>query len=339
MTDTLSLKQLKEKNALEDGQTPVEAKPKQEVKLDEYVEEKPELKADEVGTEIEHDDDVSDADSESWKQPEEAEASENEQSGFKPNSAIGKVRKQLRAKINERDEELELLKAKIQKLESGSGQAPRQAQQRPKLEQYDYDEDKYNDALDAYYESKIDSRVANTQQSQSKKAQEEALKQAKESALNAHYIRAEKLVESGSVSEDEYHSADKSLRMSLEKAFPNNGESITDDLIVTLNDLGDGSEKLLYQLGINSAKRDQFIAKLKTSPYSAVAYLGMLHATINSPNKRKSSAPKPATQIKGESGGKAENLYQQWKKLDGDPSRISIKRKAKASGVDTSNWN
>ena len=74
-----------------------------------------------------------------------------------------RVRTKLKAKVAEKSEEIETLKSEIQALKasqtpsraSASNNAPR----RPTLEQFDYDETKYTEALDGWYFSQMDERA------------------------------------------------------------------------------------------------------------------------------------------------------------------------------------
>jgi hypothetical protein len=79
------------------------------------------------------------------------------------------------------------------------------------------------------------------------------------------------------------------------------------------------------------------------SGFTAVAYLGSLQAQISTPTRKRSSAPKPTSNVGGEAGanGQAGTMQKAYKKAGESndiQARISLKRKAKSQGIDTSNW-
>lgn len=349
MSETLSLKELKEQNAAADAakQPKPESKPKERL-VDDYVEEVEEVVADKVEeSEVEDDHDES-TELESWMQTDEA-TSENEKKGFKPNPEAAKQRKKaqaLRGSLAEKDDELEQLRAEIDKLKQSPSRnaQPESLSPRPKLADYDYDDEKYDAAIDEWFDKKLEHKITATTSIKSKqqeaKQQEETLKRDIQDALDSHYSRATKLVESGKVSAELYQQADKSVRQLVESVFPKQGEATTDALIKTLNSLGEGSEKVIYSLGVNQGKRDKFETLLRKDAFAAIAYLGSLQTELNSPNKQKSSAPKPAAQLQGNAGnaGKPSVMQKQYTKSSDIQERLDLKRQAKKQGIDTSKW-
>ena len=278
------------------------------------------------------------------KQEEEAEEwlksdDSDEDSGFKPNSLAASLRRKYKEKAAKKDEEIELLRHEIEKLK-GTTAAPQQTK-KPTLADFDYDEEKFSSALADWTVAQTQSRLQSDQQKQLEQKQLEAQQKAIEQSLNNHYQRAEKLISEGKVSVEQYTNADRALRESIDAVMPGNGDIIADNIISVLDGLGEGSEKVTYLLGVNKAKRDEFLSLLsqgQSGSVKATAYLGKLLATVSEPVKRKSQAPKPGADVKVQGGGKAETLYQQYKKLGAGPERVSLKRKAKAQGIDTTNW-
>lgn len=347
MAETLSLKELKEQNAETNAaeETKEEEIVKDTTVTDDYVEEVEEVKAGEAeeSESAEADDDK--AELESWMQTDEA-TSDGEQSGFKPNPEAAKLRKKLRAKLDEKDDELEKLKAEIEGLKKGATAKPAQSESlppRPKLADYDYDDEKFEQALDDWQDKRLDQKLRTRESMTSKevqaKQQQDAYKKDVSSAVDAHYSRAEKLVESGAVSADLYAQADRSVRQLVDSVYEGQGDEVTDGLIKTLNSLGEGSEKVLYSLGVNTTRRDRFETLLRKDVFAATAYLGSLQTELNSPNKRKSSAPKPPPKIEGDStSGHGSTLQKQYEKAKDLQTKINLKRQAKRDGVDTSKW-
>jgi hypothetical protein len=356
----LSLNELKEQNAetetkTEDNQNVVE----QEVLDDENINEEVAEKADDSQEDDTEDGSTEGGELESWQLTED-ETSENDQTGFVPNAEAAKKRKQNKvlrgtvkeqdSKIESQDSEIELLRKQVEKLKAGitSNIAPiaPTLSPRPTREDFGYDEVKYDNALDKWNDDKVEMRINNLNQSSIKKQQEEEAQlksqQAQKNSLDDHYARAEKLIDSGKVSADNYNAADVNVRRALETVFPNAGDQMADRIIATLNSLGDGSEKVMYQLGVNNSKLNEFINTVKADPtgLSMMAHLGKLHSDISNPAKRRSNAPKPATRVSGDSQTKNGHgsMFKQWSKSTDVQSRISLKRKAKAAGEDVSKW-
>lgn len=343
MAETLTLAELKAQNA-------AESEPEQETEQVEQEEAQDTHVTIDIETEeTETDDEAEQEESEeveSWLKEDVATPSDEADSGFKPSPEAAAVRKKLKAKLSEKDGELEQLKAELEQLKSGQGQQAQQANSlppKPKLEDYDYDEAAHDAALDDWYDKKFDAKVSNTlttkQQQEQQQAQQEQFKKSLEDAENAHYTRAEKLVAEGKVSAERYQQADRAVRESFDRLAPGKGDDIVAHLIKTLNSLGEGSEKVMYQLGVNPSKMQEVANMYSSDPsgLTAVAYLGKLQATIQSPVKRKSSAPKPSPELQGSGSGKSpEKAFLDKYKRAGDnlQKRLDIKREAKRAGID-----
>jgi hypothetical protein len=338
--EKLSLKELKEQNASEVVE---------EEAVEEVIE-TAEAENDELAGETEADpvekQEEAEEEPESWMQAEDAEISEGDQKGgFVPNHGVAAVRRKLKAKLNDVKDENTELKARIEALESGRVQ-PSESDQlppRPKREDFDYDDDKYDAAVDEWNDKKLDAKLSRHTQTASQKAQAEKAHNDLKQSIDGHYDRASKLVESGKISEDSYLNADRVVRQTMDRIAQGQGDAITDSLISTLSNMGDGSEKVMYQLGVNPTKlaRLESLMRSDSSGLSAAAYLGTLQSSITTTNKRRSSAPKPASKVDGEggSGGPEGALRKEYEKAGDDvQARISIKRKAKRQGIDTNQW-
>ena len=350
----ITLDELKAENAAieaEANNAPVEDK--KEPIQDEYVEVKEEIKANEVESSTE-DNDEKETELESWQLTEETETSEDDhKSGFVPNHEAAKRRKQakaLKGELNDTKDENKELLARIAALESGSKLAteikPNKPLVKPTREQFDFDDDAYDIAVDKYYDEKFDQKLnnhsTNANQKNQQEAQQQAIDVAKKKSLDDHYERAAKLVSQGKVTEESFKGADTVVRMTLEKMYPGQGDSSADALISTLDSLGGGSEKVMYQLGVNPSKMQELQSKLTADPSGmlACAYLGQLQAQIQTPSKRRSQTPAPSSKADGEGGsaGKGGSMQKAYDKADGSQARITIKREAKLKGVDVSNW-
>lgn len=288
---------------------------------------------------------------ESWQLTEEAEASDDDKkSGFVPDA--GYAAKRLKGKLKAKDTEVDELKAKLEALQNGTAPQAQPVSElgpRPTREQFDYNDDAYDAAIDAWNDKKFDMKLkSHTQTSQAdaaQQAQQEAYNKAQQKSLDDHYGRALKLVNDGKVSEESYNNADALVRQSLDSLKPGNGNNLANALISTLNSLGEGSEKVMYQLGVNPAKMQELKNKLSADPsgLSASAYLGQLQSQVQTPSKRRSQAPKPSANADGEGGssgreGTFKKAYDKAEKAGDLQGKLNAKRAAKAQKVDTSNW-
>lgn len=350
----LSLKELKAENAgTEEVKEDVKVDDTQEVNKDEYVEvdkSGAEVKEESESTEDGEDDKP---EIESWMQTEEAETSDNEKKGgFQPNAEAASRRKQnkaLRGELGDAKDENTKLLERISALEAGN--APQEQKQtelepRPTREDFDFDDDAYDAAVDKWNDEKLELKLNThykTNQDKNQQAQQQQAQQALMTKnLDSHYEKAQKLVDEGKITEESFRNSDTVVRRSMENVFKGKGNQMTDALISTLNTLGDGSEKVMYQLGVNPVKMQELSTLLTNDPsgLTAMGFLGQLQANITSPNKRSSQAPNPGSKVEGESGngGKAGIAHKAYDKSTDLQTRISMKRKAKKEGIDTSKW-
>lgn len=267
-----------------------------------------------------------------------------------PVSVLAKVRGKLKGTVREQGSEIEELKAEIERLKNP--QQPTQQPQtnqtppRPTLEQFDYDNEAYDAAIDEWQLKRFQAIQANEQQQSKVSQQQEAQLKQIEQATNSHYERAQKLVETGVISADAYNQADTAVRTAFEHVFPNQGDSVTDAVISQLNSLGDGSEKVMFHLGRNPTALNELKSRLTSDPtgMQAMAYLGTLHAKATlAPTKKVSQAPKPATQLRGEENTSSaatplRKKYRAAHKSGNPQDAFNIKREARMKGFDTSSW-
>lgn len=327
-----TLDELKAKNAaLEAAQTETEVA---EVENDET---ETHYEGDEVeAKETEPEGEVSAA-PEAWM----ADDSEDEQasgSGAKfSDGDIAAAKRKLRAKLEKQhNEELERVKAALEALKRGVTQPAVQSTATvPTLEQCDYDEGKYAAAMTAWVRSQVQGA---TQASEAQAQQAQQIKELEES-VEAHYKRAADLVTKHNIDPDLYRSADENFRKTVERVFPGKGELIADQMLARL---GDGSEKVAYQLGRNNQKREVFESKLRQDPSGLTAsiYLGTLLTEVNLPAAKKTRAPAPAARANGGQGVVSDevNLKKKYQAEQDVQKRFDIRMQAKRNGIDVKNW-
>lgn len=300
----------------------------------------------EAADEIETDDDA-EAQGESEVE-EEWLKGDSEQSQAVPLSKHVEMRHKLKARLSEKDSELDQLRQEVERLKAGYA-APQQQQaptlKMPKLSDFDFDEDRYAEAMAGYQEQLLESKLAQKLGSREQQQAQQVAEQRRNEKVEQHYERAAKLVSSTpGFTEEKYKAADYRVRQELH-TLTGNGDLVTDELIARL---GEGSERVIAHLGINAAKLETLKQKLAedNSGIAASIWLGELKSDLNKAKtvNKLSKAPKPDGGLKGDAGGVSvtgSNLLKQVKAArdSGDIAKVlQIKAKAKANGIDTSNW-
>lgn len=247
------------------------------------------------------------------------------------------------AEIDQRASEIESLRQEVESLKRGQPVVTAQPVLKPPtLEECGWDESVFQAKNAQYVEALIESKLTNhtqraTQTQQVQQAQDELNRE-----VDKHYERVSGFVAKGVVSEDNYLNADAVVRNRLNAVRPDiGGDQLANTLIANL---GEGSEKVIYHLGVNSTAMMALENHLRSDPSGlrAAAYLGELKAKFNSaPINKLSNAPKPDSSLKGNVnvGGKTFKSAYDKAEASGDISgMLKAKREAKAAKVDTSKW-
>lgn len=261
-----------------------------------------------------------------------------------PLSAHINKRRELKGKIEEKDSQIEELRAEIEALKSNKAPqaAPVIEPKRPDPLDFDSDSD-YHDALDKYYDDRMDQRLSLVSQTNDARARQESVVSQRNEAVDAHYERASKLVGDFKISPKAYQDADAAVRTDIDSIMPGQGDAIVDELI---SRLGDGSEKVMYYLGKNPKERALLVSKFakdKTG-LDASIYMGELKAKIATAQTNNTSrAPEPAARPNGQAGkaGDGGALQRKWKKAhdkDDPQAAYEIKKQARTQGIDTKDW-
>jgi hypothetical protein len=289
-------------------------------------------KPDEEGKEVEPED---------WMKPDDDQTSSGSDRKF-TDSDIAAAKNKLKAKLQRKhDEETEKLKARLKELEQGK----QPDLQKPKREQF-LDHDDPDEAFaEAVAEWKWNQKNA---ESQAEKAAQDAERKRIErmqevsQGVDEHYQRAVTLAEESGISAEMYQSADYRVRQAVDDVFEGAGDTIADALI---SNLGKGSERVFYNLGVNKTRLSELQSLLRTDPsgIKAAVFLGELKHDLTAPKKRQSNAPRPAPQADGDAAvtQSAKALKSKYDKAHakGDSqTAFNAKREAKQAGVDTSKW-
>jgi len=347
-----SLAELKEENRLAEEKEAAEAKAAEEAVAEAKEETATTLDTPESKAETETPENDSETEEateevgELWMQTEEQTP---EGDAKFTDSDVANLRRKLKAKIQKEKDENDDLRATVESLQSqiqslsGGGQAQPQAQApdntgMPMPEDFDYDNDAYKVAMAQWVNQTVAQTVQQNSAQVSQQAQVSQAKQQLESDVEAHYQRAANLVKEVGVDADVYKNADLAVRQAFESVLPGNGDAVTDELI---SRLGEGSEKVMYYLGVNPTKRMEIVNKMASDPsgISASIALGEIKTSITAPKKKVSNAPAPGAELSGSGGSdSAVKARKDYEKATDVQSRISMKRKAKAAGIDTSDW-
>lgn len=259
-------------------------------------------------------------------------------------SDIGKAKAKLRAKLErEHSSEVDQLKQQIEELKRVK---PVGGEELVKPKRTDFDN--HDDPDDAYTDAVVEWKIKVNQAEQSAATthadlQRKQLEQKARltEAVDQHYERAVKLSEETGITPELYQGADLMVRREVDRLFPDKGDAITDALIANL---GEGSEKVFYSLGVNSTKRAKLAGLLEADPsgIQAAVFLGTLKAELNAPAKRKSNAPAPSPNLDGDKGvNQGGDFLKKYKKAhqSGDmQSALNAKLAAKRAGVNVKDW-
>ena len=257
------------------------------------------------------------------------------------------IRQKYKGKINDLKDENEELRRQIETAPRGQKQITGQNVDTSIKEpaRADFKDDMAY--LEARQDYKMEVHAAEQEtrhQSQQVHQKQTEAKQNLTKAVDAHYMRADQLVTQSGIAPEKYQQADTIVRQALDSVFPEAGDGVVDSLIARM---GEGSEKVIFNLGVNAARRTELLQHLRDDPsgIAAAVFLGDLKGKLAAPAKRQSQAPAPGKgnlngDGKGE-GGKKRALLKKYreahKKNDGQ-SAFNAKKEAKALGIDVSKW-
>lgn len=252
-----------------------------------------------------------------------------------------RMKHELRGKLSERDQEIERLRQENESLKGSGHVQQTKSLEVPKLEDYETDDD-YNKALASYIDNKIKSESVRQQEQMTEQSRISQVKKKRDIEVNSHYARANEFVNKSKIKPDLYNQADKVVRDAIDLVSPGNGDLITDQLISVL---GDGSEKVMYYLGVNSTARNKLHSLLleDSTGMKAIAYLGGVKNKISNPIKMKTNAPDPSQPLQEDplavKGAKAtQRDYQKAMEKDDVQKAFDIRAAARAQGIDVKDW-
>ncbi len=248
---------------------------------------------------------------------------------------IGKVKSKLKTKLDKRhNSELEKLQAEIAQLRSGT-QTPVTNLQKPKREDFyesDDPDEAYDSALIDYVSETAQAKVNASSESAKRKRLEVEQDLKISQGEDEHYSRAAELVSKSGITAEKYQAADSNFKQILEDMLPNNGDKVAAALVARL---GAGSEKVVYNIGVNSAKQEKLKELLTndSSGLDAYGYLVELKMELNSPVRRKTNAPKPAPSTKGNAvTSNTDKLLKKAEASGNIQEQVNVRRKIRLAG-------
>lgn len=341
MSDVQSLEELKAQNAAE------EAAMAQQPEVEEIeAGEAPELEVEAPETTEGGEAEESEED---WLKEDSAEEEEKKQSDLVPAAVLAETRRKLRGQVSEKDAEVqrvtaenERLKAELELLSAmGAANSPNDLALEIAVESWEYDGDttayaRYKAELDARNARKImQAESARAQQAQQIEQQQREIAE----QVDQHYDRVAKFVASGKMTAEKYTAAEANVIDRLNN-LTGSGEAVMKKFVAGL---GQGSEKVITHLGLNSAAQQRLEQELKRDPsgIAAAMYLGGLRDRFESaPVNKPKTAPTPDVPLNGKAPATSSHYkaYEKAVAKDDPTAMLEAKRAARGAGIDTSKW-
>jgi hypothetical protein len=276
---------------------------------------------------------------ESWMQTEGDTSDDDE---LLTDSDAANIRRKWKGKlkkaVEEKDSEIEKLRAENEQLKSGAVNTVSQELKAPTLESCDYDEEVFQKKMVEYTESLVTKQLQTHATTEQQKYVQEQAAKVRKSAIDSHYERAAKLQ---NITPEQFQSSDLEVRKviaSVSHFGEKLADNITDDLI---SHLGEGSEKLMFYLGRNKKAQSRLREALESdaSGLKAGILLGEMKKTVMEPVKKTSNAPKPSAKANGDGSGMGvSNFKRKYEKAKSAQEKFKIRQEAKKAGENVRDW-
>lgn len=285
------------------------------------------------------------AEPEDWMKGDDQESQETDTERKFTSRDIKAAKTAVRAKYERQHQsELDQMRAELEELRNKS--VVQQPADKPKREQF-YDHDDPDEAfLEALADWRVSERIAKEQagkQQYERQRQQLEVHQKISSSVDQHYERAAELAAASGISPELYKAADLRVREAIEGVYgEGGGEHVTNKLIARL---GEGSEKVMYKLGVSPKCLAELTSKMREDPegLQALFYLGKLSAELTAPARKRSNTPAPATNVQGDANTTdlSRNLlrkYQDAHKRGDTQAAYDIRSEAKGKKINVSTW-
>lgn len=243
-----------------------------------------------------------------------------------PEHKLAKLRESRREEREQKERLQRQNEELLQQLALLGGQKKQDPMAVPTLESCEFDEAKYTQKLSEWHTQNLERQLAEVEQKRLDEQRKQLFAQQLEQSTNEHYQR----VISSGIDVDEFYPAEKALRDQF-------GELAVDQMI---DALGEGSEKVVYHLGLNQSERDKVAQMVRQDPsgLKAMTYLGKLAAKLSAEpaQKKISQAPAVDKPLAGSTGSTStSSVLKRLAMLDKNPNRDAFreyKRKLVAAG-------
>lgn len=285
------------------------------------------------------------AEPEDWMKGDDQESQEADTERKFTSRDIKAAKTAVRAKYERQHQsELDKMRAELEELRNKS--VVQQPADKPKREQF-YDHDDPDEAfLEALADWRVSERIAKEQagkQQYERQRQQLEAHQKISSSVDQHYERAAELAAASGISPELYKAADLRVREAIEGVYGDGGgEHVTNKLIARL---GEGSEKVMYKLGVSPKCLAELTAKMREDPegLQALFYLGKLSAELSAPARKRSNTPAPATSVQGDANTTdlSRTLlrrYQEAHKRGDTQAAYDIRSEAKGKNINVKSW-
>jgi hypothetical protein len=230
-----------------------------------------------------------------------------------PVSKLAKLRESRREannKAGELQRQNEELLAKLALLGNQQPAAPVM----PTLESCEYDDSKYASRMAEWQQHQVRAQLADLQRQQLEEQQNQLFHQRAEQEIAKHYERA------AALGVPDYEDSERIMRDEF-------GDGAIDAVI---NAIGEGSERVLFHLGKNSAKRQEIAELMRHDPSGlrAMTRLGQILATLSTEPKAKTISQAPAADkpVSGGQGGGTESaVIKKLERLSRSPDRTAYR--------------
>jgi hypothetical protein len=261
-----------------------------------------------------------------------------------PDSEAAKIRRKYQAPLKEAKKELEALReenARLKKQGTPAAAAPAIGP-RPQRAAYKTDEE-FQVALAQYVAAETAARSESERKAREREQAIETARQTIAVDVDKHYLRAAALAKKSNITAEAYQAADRNVRAAFEEVRPGDGDTLADGFIHLL---GEGSERVMYKLGVSKAHRDTAAKLLREDPSGMRlgVWLGKLNAELGAPIKRTSTAPPPAPRLSGDkangasAGAKMKREYDEALSKGNTQKAFNLKKTAKAKKIDVRGW-
>lgn len=251
------------------------------------------------------------------------------------------MKRKLKGKLRDSDEELQALRTENEQLKQSSAPATVvDAPKRPKLDDFETDAE-YDTALEKFENERTKALFDNAREQEKQKSAGRKFQERVTASVDSHFDRAAELVEKHSISPEVYQQATETVRGAMDDINP--GMKTFDTFVDVMR--GYSSDKTVFSIGRNKAK----LAMLKETLHDdksglrTAFILGVETARLNGVKARTSQAPVPGSQITGdEQGGK--NVAAMKKKFNKlceagkTAEAFAIRRKAKKDKIEVKDW-